>query len=271
MVWLAGLNVSHVRRRGGEPRPETRLNSVRTPAPRLPLEDGYGQAGANRPGEGEPRWETREMVGDRQWMSRVEMHAMPPHPTHRPGFLTVETHLRSCSYWPTSEKVRLTGAVLGPDALPPLPRPNLQAPDPPSLAGRGSLATCGDVEPSPGPVAADTSEAPWQVLPLDTALMAPGIRGHHRAPRPARPDTLVVHTMWHVLASAAGSPHLPGRLRPRGGPPSEGPPGLAASQAANHREAVRGIPNPTFGWPGRRRHRDPTHLSPMPGSRWGRR
>jgi len=64
-------------------------------------------------------------------------------------------------------------------------------PDPPSLMGRGSLATCWDIEHSPGPVATYPGWARQQVLPLDTALLAPGIRRHFTL-RPDPPD----QTLW---------------------------------------------------------------------------
>jgi len=98
---------------------------------RLFYGDGNGQVGAPRPGDGGPGWGTKEMVGNRKWMTRVEMHEMAAHPTHCRLKFTVEAHLRSCRYSPTSGEVRLTRSVLGPDALPPLPRPNLPEPDPP--------------------------------------------------------------------------------------------------------------------------------------------
>jgi len=44
---------------------------------------------------------------------------------------------------------------------------------------------------------------------------------------PARPDRLVVHTVWHVLEGGAGSPQLPGRLQTRGRPPAAGSPAWA--------------------------------------------
>jgi len=72
----------------------------------------------------------------------------------------------------------MTRSVFGPDALPPQPHP-IPPLDPPLPTGRGSLATCGDVEPNPGPTAAShPGEAGRLVLPLETALLAPGIRGH---------------------------------------------------------------------------------------------
>jgi len=111
--------------------------------------------------------------------------------------------------------------------------------------------------------------APRQGLPLDTALMAhSGVL--HPATGPARPDPLMVHMVWHVLAGLAGSPLLPGRLRPHKRPPSEGPQGLVASQAAGDWEAVTRISGPTVGWPRKRRHRDPSHRSHIPGPVRGR-
>jgi len=119
-------------------------------------------------------------------MAPVAMHKVPPHPTHgRRG-----TDGGDPVIW-GGDDVRLTRLVLGPDALPPLPRPILPNPDPPSPNGRGSIATCGDVEPNPDAVTTDPREAQRQVLPLDTALLAPGIRGHFTL-RPDNPG----HTLW---------------------------------------------------------------------------
>jgi len=92
--------------------------------------------------------------------------------------LHTQRHLQSCRYWPTSGEVRLKRSVLGPDAISPLSRPNFPTPDPPSLTGRGSLAKCGYVELIQGQVAAEPSVKSRTFLPLDTALMAPGIRWH---------------------------------------------------------------------------------------------
>jgi len=85
----------------------------------------------------------------------------------------VEAHMLSCHLPPTQEEIRMTRSVLGPDALPPQPHPVLP-PNPPLPTGRGSLATCGDVEPNPGPPAVGVQAR--MVLPLDAALLAPGIR-----------------------------------------------------------------------------------------------
>jgi len=92
--------------------------------------------------------------------------------------LAVETHLQSCRFWPTQGEVCLTRSVLGPDALTPLPRPIPPTPDPPSPTGQGSLAKYRDVEPNPGLLATDPRGALRKVQHMDTALLAPGIRGH---------------------------------------------------------------------------------------------
>jgi len=46
---------------------------------------------------------------------------------------------------------------------------------PPPVAGRGSLATCGNVEPNPGLAHTEGGGTPRLVLPLDVALTVPGI------------------------------------------------------------------------------------------------
>jgi len=56
--------------------------------------------------------------------------------------------------------------------------PGHSAGEPPPVAGRGSLATCWDVEPIPGSANTEGGGIPRLVLPLDVALTAPGIRGH---------------------------------------------------------------------------------------------
>jgi len=64
--------------------------------------------------------------------------------------------------------------------------------------------------------------------------------GHSGALQPAagtaRPDPLVVHTVWHVLAGSAGRPHLPGWLRPSGRPP----PKRGRQSSLRHRQLVIG-------------------------------
>jgi len=97
--------------------------------------------------------------------------------------------------------------------------------DPPSPTGQGSLATCGEIEPNPGPAASYLAEAGQQVLPLDSALLASGILGHFTL----RP----VLAVWHVMAGSVGCVHLPGWVCPYGGHTTEGAPDLAATQAAS--------------------------------------
>jgi len=81
---------------------------------------------------------------------------------------TVESHLDSCRFWPTTEEVRRTRVALGPDALPPMPqrlaRPKVTPVGPSPNTGRGSLTTCGDVEPNPVPGRTEEAEAPRKVL-----------------------------------------------------------------------------------------------------------
>jgi len=97
------------------------------------------------------------------------------------GGVTVEFNLETCRFLPTTEEVRRTRVALGPDALPPMPprpaHPTWTSAGPSTNSGRGSLATCGDVEPNPGPGHTEQAGVPHQVLPLDTALTAPCIGG----------------------------------------------------------------------------------------------
>jgi len=51
-----------------------------TPPPRIPLGDGNGQFGAPRPGSGGPGREATEVVGNKERLARVAVHAVPPHP-----------------------------------------------------------------------------------------------------------------------------------------------------------------------------------------------
>jgi len=101
------------------------------------------------------------------------------------GGAGVEDHLGTCRFWPKTEELRRTRAAPGPEALPSMPpmpprptNPDTISASPSHNLGRGSLATCGDVEPNPGPDHTVAGGGPRQVLLLDLALMAPGIRGH---------------------------------------------------------------------------------------------
>jgi len=168
--------------------------------------------------------------------------------------------MQSCRYWPTQEDVRLTRSVLGPDALPPLPRP-IPPPHPgPPIAhrpgfpchvrGRRTQPGPGHNRPGWGTAAGPGPENPGAL---------------HSAAGAARPDTLVVLTVWHVMAGSAGHAHLPGWVCPRGRHTPKGSPKLAATKAAGDQKAVTGIPAPEIGRPGRCGHRDPAYRPAMPG------
>jgi len=97
------------------------------------------------------------------------------------GGATVEFLLGTCRPWLMTEEVRRTRVSLGPDALPPMPPrptdPITTSAGPSPNAAQGALATCGDVEPNPGPGHTEEGGLQREVLPLDIALTAPGIRG----------------------------------------------------------------------------------------------
>jgi len=125
------------------------------------------------------------------------------------GGAGLEGHLGTCRFWPTAEELRRTRAALGLDALPPMPtrpaNPNAIPASPSPNTGRGSLATCGDVEPNPGPDHTEAGGGPRQVLLLTSALTAPGIRGHYALqPDPPRTAPLVVCSVWDVVAGSTG-------------------------------------------------------------------
>jgi len=146
------------------------------------------------------------------WRCTRCLHTLPA----AGGERGVEAHLLSCHLPPTQEEIRMTHSVLGPDALPPQPHP-VPPQNHPVPTGRGSLATCGDVEPNPGP---PTVGVPARMfLPLDTALLAPDIHVTltlHPATGPARPRPLVVRAVWDVMAGSASHAHLPRRVCPMG-------------------------------------------------------
>jgi len=168
----------------------------------------------------EPGWGTTEMVGNGEWLARLAVHAMPLRSTHRRRAMDGGSPPAILPLLAQIGEVLLTRSVLGPDALQPLLRPNLPTPDLLTLAGRSSLATCGDVDTNPGPDAAVPGMAPLQDLSLDTALAAPGIRWHFtmRADSPG-------HTLWWCTRcgmswrTAQVSPTCPDGCAPTDGPP----------------------------------------------------
>jgi len=188
------------------------------------------------------------------------------------GGRALETHLQFFRYWPTQEDVRITRLVLGPDALPPLPRPILPTTDPQSSTGRGSLTTCGDVEPNPGPFATDPREALQPVPAPGHSASGPRHLGAlHPAAGSARPDPLVVHTVWHVLAGSAGLTYLPAWMRPHGRPPHR-----CHQSWLRYRQLVIGKRSPEYqalrsaGLAGAGTA-TPRIDQPCPGREWGRR
>jgi len=119
--------------------------------------------------------------GDNGWPVLQCTRCLRSLPTADSG-TTVQSHLGMCRFWPTTEEVRRIRVALGPDALPAMPpRPTDPATTSPGhlpYAGRGTLATCGDLKPNPGPGHTEVAGFPRQVLPVDISLTAPGSRGH---------------------------------------------------------------------------------------------
>jgi len=182
------------------------------------------------------------MVGNRDCMARVEMLAMPPHPTHRRRWIDGKGPHAILTL--LADLGKGAPGTLGVGAGRPFTPTTTKPPDigPPSLGGRGSLATCGDFDPNPGPTAAVQSVAPQHVLPLDTGLMAPGIRGHFnlRLDPPGR--TLWWCTLCGMSWRAAQvSPTCPDGCALADGPPRKGHQGWL-----RHRQLVIGKWSPEY-------------------------
>jgi len=109
---------------------------------------------------------TAEMVGNWEWVVRVAMHAVPPHPTHPrrwhngggpPAFLPLLADIGEGApdtLGVRAGRPRAPSTTKPPDTGPPVFfRPGL----PFHVRGPGA---------QPGPDAAEPSETPWQVLPL---------------------------------------------------------------------------------------------------------
>jgi len=151
---------------------------------------------------------------------------------------TVQSHLGTCRFWSKTEEVRRTPVALGPDALPAMPpRPT----DPATTftgqspnAGRGSLATCGDVELNPGHVQTEVAGFPRQVVPLDIALTAPGIRGHFALQPDAPGQTLC----WRVRCGMSWQAPQAAATCPDGCAPTAGPPRRGQQSCLRHRQLV---------------------------------
>jgi len=184
------------------------------------------------------------------------------------GGATVESHLGTCRYWPTTEEVRRTRLALGPDALPPVPPPpggpyhNVSGPFAQRKARIARHLWGRRAQPGPGPHGSGWSP---------TASPAPGPRPHrpgHRGPllpsaRRPRTAPLVVCPMWEVVAGPAAGIHMPGRLRPHVGALTEGPPGLAEAPATGDRHEVPAISGPAEGRPDRLGHLNHSDRRPV--------
>jgi len=144
----------------------------------------------------------------------MAMHAVAPHPTRgRRGTGGGDPNAILSLLADAGGRAPDTlgvGARRPPTPATPDPPPT---PDPPSPTGRGSLATCGDVEPNPGPVTTDPGGARQQVL-------VPRIRGHFTL-RPEPPG----QTLWWCSQcgmswrAARGTPTCPDGCAPVVGTP----------------------------------------------------
>jgi len=154
------------------------------------------------------------------------------------GGAGVESHLSTCRFWQKTEELRRTRAVLGPNALPPMPpsptNPDTMSASPSPNSVRGSLATSGDVEPNPSPDHTEAAGGPRQVLPLELALTAPGIRGHY-ALQPDAPGQLL---WWCVLCGMSWRAPLAAETCPDGCASTVGPPRRGHQSWLRHRQLV---------------------------------
>jgi len=222
-----------------------------------------GQVGAPRPGGPRPGREDTDLVGNRERLARLAVHAVPPHPARdRRGTGGGEA---SADLSPCANPGRDPHDALGSRARrPPTTTAPEPPPGPPSTHGTGLPRHMRGRRTQPRP---DHSVPPGSV---DLALRHGTFGlGHpltlHPATGPARPGPLVVHAVWYVMAGSASHAHLPGRVFPLDWQAPTGAPKLAETQAAGNREAVAGIPGPEVGRPGGCGHHDPSHRSPMPG------
>jgi len=180
----------------------------------------------------------------------------------------METHFFTCRHWPTEEEAPLTRSVLGPDALPPMPHPI--PPDAPSPTGRGFLATYRDIEPNPDPATTDSGGGGGrQVLPLDAALLAPGIRGHFTQ----RPDTPGQTLWWCSRCGMSWRAARAASTCPDGCAPGAPTPQRGHQSWLRHRKLVIGKRSPEYqalrsaGVAGA--GTDPAHRPTMPGPGMG--
>jgi len=162
------------------------------------------------------------------------------------GGTTVKSHLGTCRYCPMTEEVRRTRVALGPDTLPPMPPrpagPTTTSAGPSPNTGRGSLATCGEVEPNPGPVHTEAGGHLRQVMLLDLALTAPGIRGHYTL----QPDAPGQPFWWCVRCGRSWRAPLPAATCPDDCAPTLGPPLRGHPGWLRHRQLVIGKRSPEY-------------------------
>jgi len=170
-------------------------------------------------------------------MARVAMHAVPPRPTvvrRRTGSGDPPVNVSP----PPTQTGRGARDTLGVGARGP---PAATKPGPPldltSPTGRGSLATCGDIEPNPGPTAATCpGEVGPQVLPLDMALLAADIRGHFTL----RPDPPGRTHWWCPRCGMSWQATRAAPTCPDGCAPLAGTPQRGHHSWLRHRQLVTG-------------------------------
>jgi len=108
-------------------------------------------------------------------------------------------------------------------------------------SGRGaSLLSCGDVEPNPGPGHTEEGGLPREVLPLDIALTAPGIRGQF-ALWPDSPGQIL---RWCVRCMMSWQAPQVAATCPYGGAPTAGPPRWGQQSWLRHRQLTFGKRSP---------------------------
>jgi len=151
------------------------------PPPRRPLGDGNGQVGAPRPAGGGPGWKTTEMVGNREWLARKAMHAVPPHP---------------------SSVRRVTGGGDPPAILSPL-----------ADTGGGALDTLGVEASRPPTPATPDPRHPGPPITHGTGFPC-RVRGHRTQPGPGRDRPGRGATTGPACGHRAAGPGHPGALHP---------------------------------------------------------
>jgi len=111
---------------------------------------------------------------------------------------------------------------------------------PPPNSGRGLLASCGDVEPNPGPGRTEVAGFPLQVL--DIHLTAPGIRSHFALQPDASGQTL----WWCVRCGMSWQAPPAAATCPDGCAPTAGPPPRGQRSWLRHRQLVIGQRCPKY-------------------------